>query len=143
MGGGEAGNAATNFGDQEGQVGMAFGKLDEFVHVGFYGLGTPVHGWDGVRLPLQADAPAPYGSEFIYSQQGGTTPVGSGEVAAKDENLVRPELLYARGRCAGGCVKVVHIKDSLTYQIKGINLYLTSLQYSEYPANSFCRVVSS
>ena len=95
LGGGKAGNAAVDFGDIEGQDGMTFGKLDELVHMVFYGLGTPVHGWNGVRLPLQADASAPYGSEFIYCQPGGTTSIGSGEVAGKDENLVRLQSFYA------------------------------------------------
>ena len=43
-------------------------------------------------------------------------------------------------------IQICQAKQSINhwiYQMKGINLYLTTLQYSEYPVNSFCKVVSS
>lgn len=108
LGGGEAGDAAADLGDQEGQIGVSSCEIDETVHVGFDGLGVTVHGGNGVRLTLKANALSPYGSEFVHCQQGGTSSVGSGKVAAKDKDLAWPKPVYARGRCTGSYVKVAH-----------------------------------
>ena len=48
LGGGKAGDAAADFGDQECEFGVASGEIDELVHVGFDGIGAAVHGGDGV-----------------------------------------------------------------------------------------------
>lgn len=108
LGGGEAGDAAADLGDQEGEFRVEPGEIDELIYVGFDGIGAAVHGRDGVRLALQAHALAPYGSEFFHCQQGGASAVGSGKVAAKNKDLSCPEPVYAGGRCAGGRVKVAH-----------------------------------
>ena len=84
----EAGDAAADAGDEERQVGTAGGKGDELVNVRLDGIGTSMHGGDGIALALKADALSPYGTEMLVGDAGSTAAVLAGEVAAKNENLV-------------------------------------------------------
>ena len=52
----EASNAASYACDIEKQLRMFHGKDNELVDIGLDGIGTTLHGRDGIALSLQADA---------------------------------------------------------------------------------------
>lgn len=85
----EAGNAAADRGDKEGQLGMGSGEGDELIDMGDDGLRTSLHGGDGVATALQADALSPDSPEVIEGVAGSASSMEALEVAAKDEDLAR------------------------------------------------------
>ena len=50
----ETGNATTDRGDKEGLIRMGLGISNEFVDIGFNGLYTALHRWNGIALSLWA-----------------------------------------------------------------------------------------
>lgn len=86
---GEAGDAAADTGDEEGEFGMDLGKGDELIDVRADGIYAALHRGDGVTLALQTDALAPDGAKLAIGGISGSASMSACEVAAKDEDLVR------------------------------------------------------
>ena len=63
----------------------------EFIHIRSDGLDTTLHRGDGITLPLHSNPLSPNGTELIESHPGGTTAMGSSQVAAKYEYFVWSE----------------------------------------------------
>ena len=87
----EAGDAAADAGDIEEQFRMRLGESDEFVHIGLDGLHAALHRRNGIALALQPDSLPHHGAELPPGHIGGPAAVPAGQIAAEDENLVRPE----------------------------------------------------
>ena len=89
---GEACDSATDACDEKGEFGVLLSERDEFVDIGAYGFDAALHGWDGIRLTLEADSLTVDGTEAFVGYTGSTSAVVTGEVAAEDEDFVRLEM---------------------------------------------------
>ena len=69
----EACNAAADAGDEEVELRVSGGKVDELLYVWRDGIHPAVHGGDGVALPLQAYTLPPDGAEVGVCCAGGAT----------------------------------------------------------------------
>ena len=76
---------------------MLLSERDEFVDIGAYGFDAALHGWDGIRLTLEADSLTVDGTEAFVSNAGSTSAVVTGEVATEDEDFVRLALVVNEG----------------------------------------------
>lgn len=90
-------DAATDTGDEEGELGMLAGESDETVDVFAHGIDA-FHGGYGIALPLQAIALAEDGAETLHGGVGGAATVHARGIAAEDEYLT----LFERGDAVGG-----------------------------------------
>lgn len=87
----EAGDAATDLGDEEGHFRMLPGKPDEVVDIGSNGLHAALHGRNGIALALQSDALPPDGAEALPGQPCGPATVQSAEIASEDKDFTGPQ----------------------------------------------------
>ena len=89
---GEACNSASDACDEKGEFGVLLSEGDEFVDIGAYGFDAALHGWDGIRLALEADSLTVDGTEAFVGYTGSTSAVVTGEVTAENEDFVRLEM---------------------------------------------------
>lgn len=85
----EASDATSYACDIEKQLRMIHGKGNELVDIGLDGIGTALHGRDGIALSLQADALSIDGTKSHLCNACRTTAVMPLEVAAKNEHFIR------------------------------------------------------
>ena len=81
---------------------MGLRIVDERIDIGLDGVDTALHGRDGVRLPLRADALAHHGPELPESNPRRPSPMHTGQVAAEDKDLIGLQLgdeLGGTGKC--------------------------------------------
>ncbi len=88
---GEARYTATDTGDAEEQFGMLLGVRDKLIHVRTDCLNTALHGRNGITLPGATDTDAHFCAKELVRRTRRTSAMHSGEVAAKDEYLIRLE----------------------------------------------------
>ena len=103
----ESSDAASNFGDQESQLGMLLGEGDELLHVRKDGVRAALHGRDGIALSLQTNALTHDGTELLNSDTRCPTTVHTVQIAAKDEDFISFEAFDELRRDA--VLELVHI----------------------------------
>ena len=86
---GKASYAATYASNQEGQLRMLPGKLDELINVGFDSFYPTLHGWDAIALPLQTNALAHNSAKLAVSNIRCAATMHTTKITAKHEYLVR------------------------------------------------------
>ena len=94
--GGEAGDAATDWCDEEMKGGVRPGIIYELVHIGTDGFHTALHGRYGVALSLQTNPLSHDCTEVEAGHTGGSTAVHALKVAAEDKNFVVLEMVNPR-----------------------------------------------
>ena len=88
LGRGEARNATTYLGDEEGQLRVHVSETDELLHIGQDGVHAALHRRDGIALSLQTHALTHDSTEFFNGYSSCATGMHTCKVAAEDENLV-------------------------------------------------------
>ena len=88
----EAGDAAADSRNEEGEFRVLFGKFDELIDVWADGFDTALHCRYGVRLSLQADALSEDCAKFFFGYPRRSAVMVSVEVAAKNKYFVRSKL---------------------------------------------------
>ena len=85
---GEASDAATYAGDEEGEGGVLLGKRDELINIGFDGLYAALHRGYGIALPLQSHALSHDSSKLAVGDVGRASAMHTTKITAKHEDLV-------------------------------------------------------
>ncbi len=88
----EAGDAATDAGDEEMEFRVFAGKGNELIDVRGDGLYATLHRGDGVALTLQAYALSELSTEFLQRDVSSTAAMHAGKIAAENKDLIFAEL---------------------------------------------------
>ncbi len=83
-------DATTYGGDEEGELGMLLGAVDEAVD-GSLHRGFALHGGQRVAVARKAFADTPFGTEVLVCEPGGTAAVGTLDITSEDKYLVLAE----------------------------------------------------